>query len=175
MENKYKNYHKSIDEIISFLKSDKSQDNTILAKVQVKLCTLAKQYQDDENLGPDRYKLYQAQAMLDYRNYYDALAIEGRNKAIEIRGSTFDFADEFIANINKSSKQNVESIDQRNKRIRDHYTGIGGIAGIIVGIFGSKFMPVTNILITLVCATILGGLFAFIASRLTDTFTNKSE
>lgn len=53
-------YTSEIERIIEFLSRDVS-DPQVLRRTQDQLDALAQKYQNDESLGSDRYKLYEAQ------------------------------------------------------------------------------------------------------------------
>lgn len=125
-------YHKHIDEIINFLDSEKSQNEDLLNKVQIKLDKLASESENDEHIGNDRYKLYQAQAMVCYRRYEDDLAIQWMEKAVETKGESFKYADEFICSINQNLQSNDE-VSITKRPIRPLYLFLGGVLAIIVG------------------------------------------
>ena len=96
----YKHYQVEIDKIIVFLQRDTTNLETF-DKVQLKLDSLAKKYQDDETLGNSRYKLYQAQAMLSFRLGDLDKSIQFIDLAVETRGENYDFADELRGYINQ--------------------------------------------------------------------------
>lgn len=91
-------YHAAIDAIIDSLQPANVESAT-LAAAQTKLDQLAERYQADESLGSERYKLYQAQAMISYRQGDYANARVFIQQAITVRGQTYSLAEQLLAHL----------------------------------------------------------------------------
>jgi hypothetical protein len=91
----YNQYYSKIRAILNYLDASRPSD-TSLQRVQASLDKLANLYQFDRNLGADRYKLYVAQAMIDYYRDDHESARRFMEEAINIRGCWFSFAEEFL-------------------------------------------------------------------------------
>jgi hypothetical protein len=63
---------------------------------QEKLDSLAKHYQNNEQLGTARYKLYELQALLYYFQNRDDDALEFIKQAIEVKGASYKRAEQLI-------------------------------------------------------------------------------
>src|SRR5690606_24041777 len=70
---------------------------------QDKLDKLAERFQDKEQLGTVRYKLYELQALLYYFQYKDDDALEFIQQAIEIKGSSYKRAEQLIGQIQSAN------------------------------------------------------------------------
>ena len=92
-------YQREIDKIIDFLEHD-TDDSGVLYKVQQHLDKLAQRYQDNESLGTERYKLYQAQAMLSYRSGDSVRANQFIQEATSTRGHSYELAEQLLAHLN---------------------------------------------------------------------------
>jgi hypothetical protein len=112
MEIRKGDYHSSVDKIIRFLERD-SINSTALDKAQVKLDKLAEKYQNDESLGSERYKLYQAQAMLSYHSGDNSKAKKFIDEAVKSRGDNYEGADKLLGRLGWSF---VPKKSQRIKR-----------------------------------------------------------
>jgi hypothetical protein len=168
-------FNTEIDKLINILEQEKSQEPELLGKIQVKLDELEEKYGNNTE-NPDLYKLPQAQAMICYRRNEDQLALQWMQYSVDVKGSSYEFASTFIENVKKQLSDNgVELPEQRRKRITDHYTRIGGIFGVVIGIYGSKLLPISNIIITLVSALILAMAFSFLANQITKVILDNQE
>jgi len=98
LEKNYSHYNSTVDAIINLLEKD-THEPAALDKIQTKLDLLADKYQEDEALGTLRYKLYQAQAMLLYREGHNNEAIACMHEAIKLKGGSYKFAEEFFDNV----------------------------------------------------------------------------
>ena len=134
MTHNYDHYHTDINRLISFL--ERYTDNQkLLDQAQEKLDTLAKRYQEDEALGDERYKLYQAQAMLSYRlGEYDK-ARDFITEAVNIRGINYALATEMLEQLNiqyaiqnpQECKEFIESkVNDWKAQYPDEYAEIEG-------------------------------------------------
>lgn len=168
-------FNTEIDKLISLLEQEKSQEPELLAKIQVKLDEIADKFGNNPE-NSSMYKLSQAQAMICYRRFEDQLALQWMQYAVTVKGSSYEFAEQFIANIKKQMADNgIELPEQRRKRITDHYTRIGGTLGIVIGIFGSKLLPISNLIITVLFAIVLGSIFSFIAYTITKSTLDHQD
>lgn len=114
-------YHNSIDEVIHLLEKESSAEPTLLARAQSRLDEIAAKYQNDESLGADRYKLYEAQALIHYREKNLSAARQWILEAENIAGEQYDFAENLIADIdsvNPSVKKELKNITQAGSVIR---------------------------------------------------------
>lgn len=93
---RYQEYDQKIDRIIAALEKDISNQPKKLEKLQSDLDKLAQEYRDDEELGTDRYKLYQGQAMLHFRLGDTQKAGTWIREAIDIKGTSFPDAEDLL-------------------------------------------------------------------------------
>src|SRR5579884_3331774 len=96
---KHDHYHTEIDKLIGYLEHDTNSPDT-LDKLQAHLDKLAEHYQNDESLGSERYKLYQAQAMLSYRTGDLSKARGFIQEAVNVRGQSYELAEQLLAHLN---------------------------------------------------------------------------
>jgi hypothetical protein len=89
------NYHKKIDAVLEVL--DKARpDNATLDRLEGHLDQLARQYHQDMQIGKDRFKLFVAQAMIEYYRAEHDKATFFMEEAVRIKGERFAFAEEFL-------------------------------------------------------------------------------
>jgi len=81
---------------------------------QDKLDKLAERFQDKEQLGTARYKLYELQALLYYFQERDADALEFIQQAIETKGSSYKRAEQLI--------EQIQSAKTGNSTYEEHVT-----------------------------------------------------
>ncbi len=93
-------YLKNVKQLIHHLDL-KEVDDGELASIQMQLDKLSQRYQNDESIGADRYRLYQAQAMIHYWRNDDSQAVDWMQEAINVKGSSFELADNFLAHVHK--------------------------------------------------------------------------
>ncbi len=99
MEKPNHNHYKTeINKIISFLERP-SSDRATLDKIQSRLDKLADQFQGDNELGKEQFKLYQAQAMLSYRLDDFEKARQFIQESINVRGDSYELAEQMLQHI----------------------------------------------------------------------------
>ena len=112
-----------------------------LEKFQSKLDAIAAKYQNDEELGSIRYKLYELQALLHYFRHNDQIALEFINTAISVRGASYPKAERLIGRLNQiKSPERLTKAERRKKLI-----GVEGwLAWFIVGLMITTIITIFN-------------------------------
>lgn len=91
-------YHHAVDTLIDHVQHSPNSPDA-LTQYQHQLDQLASRYQSDQTLGAERYKLYQAQAMISYWQGDYAKSRQFIHEAVRVRGHSFKLADELIAHL----------------------------------------------------------------------------
>jgi len=120
LQRDYKQYHKRIDEILHNLDGAQPTD-AALRRIEEQFDRLADTYQTDEALGADRFKLYVAQAMIDYYRGNDQRAQSFMEEAVRVKGSSFAFAEEFLSHIRPSKDQWLTRIRMPTQKAKAIY------------------------------------------------------
>lgn len=111
MGRNYKQYHKKIDAILRRLDGGQPSD-TELDHIESDLNGLADSYQTDEALGTSRYKLYAAQASIEYYRGNDQRSRAFMEEAVRIKGASFTFAEEFLGQLPPPKSQWLTALDR---------------------------------------------------------------
>ncbi len=85
------------------------QDDHLLSLVQKRLDRLAEKYQYDDEVGEERYKLYELQALLHYFSGEDRDAFAFINTAIDTRGESYPRAEKLLAQLGSDDYDEVPS------------------------------------------------------------------
>jgi len=118
-----------LDEVQNDFDEGTLDDN--IAKYQTRLDELADKYQNRESLGRIRYKLYEAQAYIDFYKGNLKSAETFIDKAVELRGESFEDAERLKTSIQNNLKTN-------NQKISNTQVPIGGwLAYFTFGLFVS--------------------------------------
>lgn len=97
-------------------------------------------------------------------------------EAITVRGESYEFAEQFLENVKSSGTGQVaETPEERRKRITDHYERVGGVIGAVAGIYGSKLLPISNFVVTVVSAIVVGALGTWLAWAITKSVLDSQE
>jgi hypothetical protein len=103
-----------------------------IERLQTRLDALAAKYQDDEELGASRYKLYELQALLYYFQHNDEAALTFIQYAVTAKGESYPKAERLIEKLGQQPERVVEltKAEKRKKLI-----GIEGwLAWFVVGL-----------------------------------------
>lgn len=111
MGRNYKQYHIKIDAILRRLDGGQPSDAE-LERIESDLDGLAASYQTDEALGMNRYKLYAAQASIEYYRGNDQRARSFMEEAVRIKGTSFAFAEEFLGQLPPPKNQRLTALDR---------------------------------------------------------------
>lgn len=98
----YDDYHSEVEIINQLLQSDKVISDALLTKIQTKLDKLADKYQDDADLGSDRYALYQAQALISYKKEDNEAAREWIEQAVTVKGGMYEDAESLLQQLDST-------------------------------------------------------------------------
>lgn len=98
IQSMHQKYQKQIDAILKRLDAGRPSD-AMLQRIQQHVNKLSETYEYDESLGSERFKLYVAQAVIDYYQGNEQRAKALMEEAIRVRGHSFGFADEFLSRI----------------------------------------------------------------------------
>ncbi len=94
----HEEYDKQIDGILARLDRDRPS-TAMLERIEQRVTQLSQKYEYDESLGADRFKLYVAQAMIDYYRGNEQRARALMDEAIRVKGHSFGFAEEFLSRL----------------------------------------------------------------------------
>lgn len=143
-DSRYDKYHYDIAKINKILAEDISGNTELLHKLQIKLDRLSDLYQQDESLGPDRYGLYQAQALIHYYSGNTDEAIIWMQNAVKVKGESYKLADNFLKKFTSPEKTKTElNRINRSTYLLSFiisiviYFSIIVISGLLLGIFAS--------------------------------------
>lgn len=124
----FENYYFEIEQLNSALEKDVSGNYELLDIIQRKLDRLAAKYHNEKQLGPDRYALYQVQALLHYRNGDNNNAIQWMDEAIKVRGESFEFAEQFLSHLGAPQFKPADKSSLEKLLI-----GVFGIFAFVIG------------------------------------------
>ena len=93
-------YYDEIQHLENALSHSKHTDEE-LSDLQLKLNNLFQVFQDDEEIGNDRYGMYQVQAMISYRQGDYDKARRFIDYSVEVRGEHYKLADELVKHLMK--------------------------------------------------------------------------
>lgn len=99
----HQQYHKEIDAILARLDNGRPGD-AMLQRIQQHVNKLSDTYEYDKSLGTERFKLYVAQAILDYYQGNEQHAKALMEEAVSVKGHSFGFADEFLSRISAPTR-----------------------------------------------------------------------
>lgn len=119
-----------------------SPSDSDMTHIQTKLDTIAAKYQNDEELGASRYKLYEIQALLHYFRHNDEATLKFIRYAIDAKGESYPKAERLIAKL--TPQQLVNNDDPLTKaEKRKKLIGVEGwLALFVVGLGLSVLMTV---------------------------------
>ncbi|MEO6760905.1 MAG: hypothetical protein ABI220_00820 [Candidatus Saccharimonadales bacterium] len=129
----YDTYNKQVGEILQRL--DASRPSMFeLKDIENRLDRLVVACRDDSELGTDRFKLYVAQAIIEFYRGNTVVARNFMEEAVGIRGGSFNFADEFLANLSPVESEVVTPPRPMSAHQRKS-SGTGtGVLVVIIGI-----------------------------------------
>jgi len=155
-------FSKNIDELLDSIQNDFDEgtlDDSI-AKYQIQVDELAREYQDDKTLGKIRYKLYEAQSYIDFYQGNFKGAETFINKAVELRGDSFEDAERLRTSIQNNLKQD-------GPKTSNNQVSIGGWLGYFTfGLFVSLGYSIYNVYNL---AKLLSGLSVYKGQDILDT------
>lgn len=130
-------YTKYVNILQSELQTATEENNDMLLpsqieRLQTRLDVLAAKYQDDEELGTSRYKLYEIQALLYYFQHRDEAALTFIQDAITTKGESYPKAERLIERLSQQPAYEPEltKAEKRKKLI-----GVEGwLAWFVVGL-----------------------------------------
>lgn len=88
-----------------------------IERLQTKLDALAAKYQDDEELGTSRYKLYELQALIYYFQHNDEAALTFIQYAVTAKGESYPKAERLIDKLSLPPERATE-LTKAEKRIK---------------------------------------------------------
>lgn len=111
-----------------------------IERLQTKLDALAAKYQDDEELGASRYKLYELQALIYYFQHNDEAALTFIQYAVTVMGESYPKAERLIE---KLSQQPEQKPDLTKAEKRKKLIGVEGwLAWFVVGLIVTTLLTV---------------------------------
>lgn len=124
-------------------------DKKSLISIQEQIDIMAKKYQENEEIGTAKYKLYELQALIHYFNDNDNDALDFINQAIETRGEKYERAEKLKAQIlakNTHSPKTTDPINMTKKERRKKLIGLEGwLALFIVSLGVSILLGIFNL------------------------------
>lgn len=135
---KYIEVVKELEEELKSVTSGGEKSEQALQSIQQKLDLIAGKYQNDEKIGPARYKLYDLQASIYYFDHQDDLALDFINHAIDLRGETYKKAEKLkqslLSDSVSSTAENTDESKMSKSEKRKKLIGLEGwLAWYIVG------------------------------------------
>lgn len=150
LRNKYIEAIKALEEKLKAATSTDSISNEGLLEIQKQLDVLANKYQDDEKIGPARYKLYELQAFIYYFENKDDEALDFIGHAIKLRGTSYAKAERLkqslLSNANANAKvHSVNSGEIAKGKKQKQLVGVEGwLAIFVVGLILSTASTIFN-------------------------------
>lgn len=139
-------FNKQIKVVEANLKDATSgeKDQKLLEMVQKRIDTLAKKYQYDDDLGAERYKLYEIQALVHYFNGHDDDALDFIDQAIELYGKPYPKAERLKQKLAPGDMYIQKTIDPKKmtkEQRRKNLIGLEGwLALFTVGVIVSTIL-----------------------------------
>lgn len=124
------------------------ENHTLLLEVQKRLDLLAEKYQNSDELGTARYKLYELQALVHYFSGDDDDALDFINQAIETRGDSYPRAEklksQLLTKTHTSKNADLNSMTKQERRKK--LIGLEGwLAFFVVGVSLGILLGIINL------------------------------